>query len=191
MNTVQQVSVRPKERSVMVIMRIDRVFLPFILIFLCFGVPASAEKVEKPGTPPQTEPAIDYAKLENPVPFTKKSIARGKRFFVQMCSECHGRDGKALIDFIADAMDLTVPQYWKHGSTPGEMYRSIRDGAGVGMPPYKMLIRREEDMWHVVNFVQSLWPSSMRPRLQEEMDKARSENEGKKPSQNGGNGDEE
>lgn len=184
-DTVQRFGVLLKERFVIVIKRKDRVFLSFLSILLCFGIPATAEKAEEPGTPPETESDIDYAKLKNPVPYTKKSIARGKRFFVQMCSECHGRDGKALLDFIADAMDLTVPQYWKHGNTPGETFRSIRDGAGVAMPPYKMLIRQEEDMWHVVNFVQSLWPSSMRPELQEET------NEGRKPSQNGGDGHEE
>ena len=191
-NTVQRVSVYAEERFVIVMKRNFSVIVVIVAMVLCFGMTVgAAEDGGDTEAAPETESATDYSKLENPVPFTKKSISRGKRFFIQLCSECHGRDGKALLDFIADAMDLTVPQYWKHGSTPGETYRTIRDGAGVGMPPYKMLIRREEDMWHVVNFVQSLWPSSMRPQLQEEMEKDRSENEGKKPSQNGGKDHEE
>ena len=109
----------------------------------------------------------DFKKLESPVAHTKESIARGKMLFARMCTECHGPDGKALMDVIADATDLTSPKLWLSGTAEGEVFRSIRDGAGVSMPPYKTQLRREEDMWHLVNFVRSLWPESVRPQLQE------------------------
>lgn len=108
---------------------------------------------------------VDFKALKNPLSNTKKSIGRGKMLFVRACAECHGPDGKALIDVIADATDLTVPKYWFSGTTQGEIFRSIRDGAGVSMPPFKLTIRREEDMWHLVNFIQSLWPKSIRPEV--------------------------
>jgi hypothetical protein len=31
-------------------------------------------------------------KLENPVPYTKASIDRGRTLFLQMCTGCHGSD---------------------------------------------------------------------------------------------------
>jgi mono/diheme cytochrome c family protein len=106
--------------------------------------------------------------LKSPVPFTKASIARGRTLFLHDCTGCHGTDGKSQIDVIADATDLTEPKLWKSGTTEGEIFRSIRDGAGVSMPPFKNQIRKEEDLWHLVNFIRSLWPEPLRPKLQEQ-----------------------
>jgi len=111
----------------------------------------------------------DEAKrLKSPVPYTKSSIARGRVLFNHDCTGCHGNDGKSQVDVIADATDLTEPKLWKSGTTEGEIFRSIRDGAGLNMPPFKTQIRKEEDLWHLVNFIRSLWPESARPKLQEE-----------------------
>jgi mono/diheme cytochrome c family protein len=107
-------------------------------------------------------------KLKSPVPFTKSSIDRGRTLFANECTACHGPDGKAQVDVVADATNLTDPKLWKSGTSEGEIFRSIRDGAGLTMPPYKTLIRKEEDLWHLVNFIRSLWPESQRPKLQEE-----------------------
>jgi mono/diheme cytochrome c family protein len=105
--------------------------------------------------------------LKNPVPFTRASITRGRALFLNDCAGCHGNDGKSQIDVIADATDLTEPKVWKSGISEGEIFRSIRDGAGDSMPPFKNQIRKEEDIWHLVNFIRSLWPESLRPKLQE------------------------
>ena len=109
----------------------------------------------------------DFKKLKSPVPYSKRSISRGKQIYIRYCTECHGPDGKALIDVIANATDLTSPKRWYSGTTEGEVFRSIRDGAGVSMPPYKMQFKKDEDMWHLVNFVRSLWPKDLRPELQD------------------------
>ena len=106
--------------------------------------------------------------LRSPVPFTKASITRGRTLFLHDCTSCHGNDGRSQIDVIADATDLTEPKQWKNGASEGEIFRSIRDGAGVSMPPFKNQIRKEEDLWHLVNFIRSLWPEPLRPKLQEQ-----------------------
>lgn len=129
---------------------------------------------------PSTE-KVDFKSLKSPVPYTKKSIARGRMLYVRHCTECHGPDGKALMDVIADATDLTSPKMWLSGTTEGENFRSIRDGAGVSMPPFSFHIKREEDMWHLVNYVQSLWPKSDQPQLQEESGGEESNNKGRTP----------
>lgn len=105
--------------------------------------------------------------LKNPVPYTKESIARGRTLFQHDCTGCHGHDGKAEVDVIADATNLTEPKLWKSGTSEGEIFRSIRDGAGLNMPPYKTQIK-EEDLWHLVNYIRSLWPEPLRPKLQDE-----------------------
>lgn len=110
----------------------------------------------------------DVSQLESPVPFTEESIRRGRVLYQRHCTECHGADGKAQIDVIADATDLTQPRLWYSGTSEGEVFRSIRDGAGVSMPPYRTHFESDEQIWDVVNFVRSLWPESMRPELVEE-----------------------
>ena len=103
-------------------------------------------------------------KLKSPVPYSKDSIARGKTLYTRNCTECHGADGKSQVDVIADATDLTNPKAWKSGISEGEIFRSIRDGAGEAMPPFVDKVRKEEDLWHMVNYVRSLWPDSARPK---------------------------
>ena len=105
-------------------------------------------------------------KLKSPVPFNKESIARGRAVFARNCTACHGTDGKSEVDVVANATDLTDPKMWRSGTAEGEIFRSIRDGAGDTMPPFKSQLQKEEDLWHLVNFIRSLWPESMRPKLQ-------------------------
>jgi mono/diheme cytochrome c family protein len=106
-------------------------------------------------------------KLKSPVSYSKASIARGKVVYRRHCTECHGTDGKSQVDVISDATDLTNPKAWKSGTSEGEIFRSIRDGAGEAMPPFAADVSKEDDLWHMVNFVRSLWPDSARPKLVE------------------------
>jgi mono/diheme cytochrome c family protein len=109
----------------------------------------------------------DARKLKSPVPYTKASIARGKVVYTRHCIECHGADGKSQVDVISDATDLTNPKAWRSGISEGEIFRTIRDGAGEAMPPFAADVSKSEDLWHMVNFVRSLWPDSARPKLTE------------------------
>jgi mono/diheme cytochrome c family protein len=106
-------------------------------------------------------------KLKSPVPFNKDSIARGRNLFIRDCKECHGADGKSQVDVVANATDLTEPKLWASGTSEGQIFRSIRDGAGDAMPPFKAKIENEKEIWHMVNFIRSLWPEAARPKLQE------------------------
>jgi mono/diheme cytochrome c family protein len=112
-------------------------------------------------------PALNPAEaksLKNPIRNTQKSIARGRTLYLTSgCVSCHGNDGKALIEVVANATDLTAPALYKNGTLEGEVFRSIRDGAGVAMPPFKAQIAHEEDIWHLVNFVRNLWPADKKP----------------------------
>jgi mono/diheme cytochrome c family protein len=111
----------------------------------------------------ETPPAA--AQPENPVPHTRSSIRRGRALYLRFCPECHGADGRALIEVIADATDLTAPKRWRYGTTEREIFASIRDGAGVGMPPYRTEIESDVDLWHLVNYIRSLWPEPLRPQV--------------------------
>ena len=110
----------------------------------------------------------DAQKLKNPVANTKQSIARGRLIFMQNCTSCHGENGKAEGSLVADATDLTTPKLYKSGTSEGEIFHSIRDGAGDQMPAFKGQLDSETDIWNLVNFVRSLWPESVRPAVQAE-----------------------
>ena len=103
--------------------------------------------------------------LKNPYPYATASINRGKLVYGSLgCNACHGNDGRALIEVVANATDLTNPSVWKNGVEEGLIFRSIRDGAGLSMPGFKTQVDRQEDIWHLVNFIRSLWPEALRPQ---------------------------
>lgn len=145
-----------------------RLIFQTIALLLCFIflTPPAHGRFDQEST--KTLSREEARQLKNPISFTKTSITQGRTIFLRYCAECHGNDGKAMIDVIADATNLTDPKLWKSGTSEGEIFRSIRDGAGLNMPPYKNQIRNEENLWHLVNFIRDLWPESSKPKLQEE-----------------------
>ena len=107
---------------------------------------------------------------DGPVPYTRKSIARGRQFYLVNCVECHDQDGKGLNrrDFNSTVpADLTDPDDWQHGHTADAIFASIHEGTKQDMPAYKGKLQ-DEQIWHIVNFVRSLWPEAKRPKLAEE-----------------------
>jgi mono/diheme cytochrome c family protein len=108
--------------------------------------------------------AEDFATLKNPIPNTSASISKGQVLYVQWCAEFHGKDGKAQIDVVSNATDLTSPEMYYSGTSEGEIFHSTRDGAGVGMPPYSFELT-DEEIWHMVNFMRNLWPAEQRPPI--------------------------
>ena len=98
----------------------------------------------------------------NPVAYDEASIARGAQLYQQYCTECHGKDGRAQMDVISDATDLTFPEDYYNGNTPQDIFRSIKEGAGVAMPPWAMQIKDDNDIWNLVNFIRSLWSDQQR-----------------------------
>ena len=132
--------------------------LILVLVLLAGASYVAASQQVAADAPPLS---VDAAKaLKSPVPSSSDSIARGKRLYqTHGCANCHGADGKALIEVVANATDLTDPAVWKNGTSEGLVFRSIRDGAGLAMPPFKTEVDSQDDLWHLVNFVRSLWPA--------------------------------
>lgn len=142
--------------------------LRMLLVFVLAAGALRPQQAVDPNGPVSLEAA---RKLKNPVGYSRKSIAQGKSVFSRYCTSCHGPDGKSEVDVVADATDLTSPKAWKNGTTDGEIFRSIRDGQGASMPSFRTQIRKEEDLWHLVNFVRSLWPAETRPPLEDDKTK--------------------
>jgi len=117
------------------------------------GVCAVAVGGQQPGGNPEAK------KLKNPVAATPQSIAEGKKTFDKYCKFCHGADAKGDGPMAPEGThpsNLTDDK-WDRGSTDGEIYTVIREGAGpkFDMKGFKSKIT-EQETWNVVNYVRSL-----------------------------------
>jgi putative copper resistance protein D len=99
-------------------------------------------------------------KLKNPVPANAESVAAGAKLYQRHCAFCHGKDGAGNGPMAPK--EITTPpslidDKWDRGSTDGEIFLVLRDGAG---PKFEMKSTKgkipEQDLWHVVNYVRSL-----------------------------------
>jgi mono/diheme cytochrome c family protein len=115
-------------------------------------------------SPPLTlgSPPLDRDKakaLKNPLGDSPEAIHAGQRIFQQYCTMCHGADGKAQVQLVAQARDLTDPDGFQNGISDGELFRTIRDGTGQMMPPFRGQLKAEDQVWSLVSYVKSLWPA--------------------------------
>jgi mono/diheme cytochrome c family protein len=99
--------------------------------------------------------------MKNPVASTPASITAGAAVYKKYCAFCHGVTGKGdgpLAPKDANPADLTDAK-WDHGSTDGDIFNVIQNGAGPNSKMVKFQGKiPDQDMWHVVNFVRSLGP---------------------------------
>jgi mono/diheme cytochrome c family protein len=101
----------------------------------------------------------EAARLKNPVASSAASIAAGKAAYTKNCRFCHGADAKGNGPMAPEGThpsDLTDAK-WDRGSTDGDIFTVIRDGAGpkFDMKGYKSKMT-ETEMWNVVNFLRSV-----------------------------------
>jgi len=101
----------------------------------------------------------DAKDLKNPIASTPESIAAGQQTFRKFCGSCHGVDAKGdgpLAPKDSHPPNLT-DEVWKHGSSDGEIFTVIREGAGPKseMKAFKSKLTAQE-MWNVVNYLRSL-----------------------------------
>jgi len=96
--------------------------------------------------------------------YSKSAAETGKSHYLINCQQCHDADGRALanIDFIA--ADLTAPDTWFYGTSPLHIYRSIKYGAGLEMPPFKDSLD-DDTIWLIVAHILNIGPEENRPKL--------------------------
>ena len=129
--------------------------------------PSVAAPARRGAEPVSDEPAVtrDQARaLRSPVAYDEASIREGRKHYLRLCQNCHGKDGRALESFDFEATDLTQPERYRHGSTDGDLYFSTKEGAGNDMPPFRDKLT-DQQVWELVWFLRSIGPESARPKV--------------------------
>lgn len=101
-------------------------------------------------------------KLTNPLPSTAESVREGRKTYLRLCQYCHGADGRAQANPDFEAPSLRAPSQWQYGTSDGELFVSIRDGAGHEMPPFRKQLE-DTQIWQLVLYVRSIGPRDLRP----------------------------
>src|SRR5688572_26900883 len=101
--------------------------------------------------------------LKNPVASNPASITAGRALYAKNCRHCHGLRGKGdgpLAPKSPSPADLTDAR-WDHGSSDGEIYSIILNGATPRPPakesemkPMKGTLMPTQ-IWQLVNFIRS------------------------------------
>jgi mono/diheme cytochrome c family protein len=104
------------------------------------------------------------AARKNPVPATAQSVTAGRNLYNKNCRHCHGLKGLGdgpLAPKNPKPASL-IDDKWDHGASDGEIYAVIWNGAPAKdseMKPMKGTLR-ENDVWHIVNFIRSIGPKA-------------------------------
>ncbi|MCW5517234.1 c-type cytochrome [Muriicola sp. Z0-33] len=99
----------------------------------------------------------DYQNLENPYAEVEDEDRIGRITYSKYCKTCHGSKGKGdgsaaklletpVADFSADVFK---------DQTDGSIYYKVYTGRNE-MPGFEKIIREEEDLWLLVNYIKDL-----------------------------------
>ena len=138
-----------------------RVWTALIIGFFLAVVATGVEAQRRGGDPKARA-------VKNPVPSTAASINAGRAAYNMNCRQCHGLRLKGdgpLAPKNPKPSDLTDGT-WDHGSSDGEIFAVIWNGAPAPMSEMKPMkdTLRERDVWNIVNFIRSLGPKTAATR---------------------------
>ena len=127
------------------------------LVIGCIAISTAIVAAQNPGGSPEAR------KVKNPVPPTEASIKMGAQLYQKNCEFCHGPtglgDGRLAPKGVHPA-NLADAE-WVRGSTDGEIFAVITNGAG---PEFKMKGVKDRlsdtEKWHLVNYIRSLGPKN-------------------------------
>ena len=92
-------------------------------------------------------------------PEEEKRVVMG--LFNRYCIRCHGVDGRGVWD-IPDVPDFTNGR-WQSSRSDGQLARSILEGRGAVMPPFRGTVSLEES-WAMARYLRTFLPGSEMPR---------------------------
>ena len=125
-------------------------------------VPVGFDNIDNyPNTPEGYQAAS--AGLSNPLPVTIPTLEQGKTLYLNMCSHCHGNEGKGDGSIVKMEKFPAPPSYSTGNSsrggsmkdlTDGKIYHTITYGVNL-MGPHKYQLTPEQ-RWKIVMYVHEL-----------------------------------
>lgn len=93
------------------------------------------------------------AERNNPIAATSESVTQGQELFVVNCAYCHGENGRGMTAEQAGLAEST-PDLRKslQRHSAGDLFWKVQNGRGE-MPSFKKSLK-EEEIWHIINFLQ-------------------------------------
>ncbi|HVM31331.1 MAG TPA: c-type cytochrome [Candidatus Limnocylindrales bacterium] len=109
--------------------------------------------------------ATPQTQLPNPMPRTVDSVAIGSELYLNNCAACHGIDARGGGP-MSDTTPVRPPPLAGRGShlddhSDGDLHYFISYGMPGGMPAWQGTLR-DEQIWHVVNFLRDLQQNGIR-----------------------------
>jgi len=109
-----------------------------------------------------------------PENFNTESIANGKELFLQNCSGCHGIKGRSdglstfkVVDIASDSIwprNLSKSWLFRRGTTREDIFQTLRTGLSTtAMPQFSTRVFKDNQIWDIVNYVQTLSPAKRPP----------------------------
>lgn len=132
-----------------------RISSPFSLLVCVLAVAATVSiSAQNPGGSPEGK------KLKNPVAASPDSIKAGQASFQKYCRFCHGTDAKGngpMAPQGTHPSDLTDTSKWTRGTTDGEIFMVVKEGAGpkFDMKGFKSKMT-DQEIWNVVTYLRSI-----------------------------------
>ena len=113
---------------------------------------------------PETEAGMFEAKdaavvIENPVPATAESIARGQALYVETCLVCHGAEGRGdgPVGQVFEPVPVDLNDAYTQDQADGQIFFTLTRGR-VSMPYYRDRLTQQQ-RWDVINYVRSAFGS--------------------------------
>ena len=95
------------------------------------------------------------AAVVNPLAVDPAAVTDGRGLYNQICQSCHGAAGQGT-----DRGPALASGTFAHGSTDGDLFRSIRNGVpGTQMAGFGAL--SDTDVWRLVSYLRSLRPEAV------------------------------
>jgi mono/diheme cytochrome c family protein len=95
------------------------------------------------------------SKRNNPVPGDSASIQRGKDLFILNCASCHGKSAEGNGSAAAALTPKPANLKKMSGTHPdGDLAWKIENGRGL-MPAWRNILSQDQ-IWDLVNYIQSL-----------------------------------
>jgi mono/diheme cytochrome c family protein len=108
-------------------------------------------------------------KVPEPPPLSLDSVKEGRQLYLENCSGCHGFEGRSDGEASNRIVSISSGDIWprnltkawtfRRGSKRKDLFLTLRTGLyGSAMPRFSKRLLKKDQIWSIVNYVQTLSP---------------------------------